>query len=488
GEQGVLVMLEADDIEKKDRPYTFWLYDRNLNLVWTTRHLVPFKFEFSNFYKSGNSYYFLFQRSEQELAVLSVSLDDGKGRLLEFDNIVKANIAQFAVLKDQIYLGGELRNKPFVVHFDPQNSFAKVLPAIQQIDTYLANITVDSIYNDRVLIVLGSRKPRQKLVFFNEYNLRGQLERSFTIENNIDYQLLDFKPYPKNGTEWLIFGAYAYKNWDKVQGIYVVNLVDPQKEPAIYPYDLANFKNYFNFYRDKKKDRILNQVAEAKASGKRKRYSYDWFIHDLQFQNDLIYFSVDVYRPDYEVRNRGSRGYYDPYRYSSFYSPYDIRSIFGYYYRYDPFAQARSPQNRRLPSDYDYRSTFVCAFTGQGKPVLDNTFDLNNRSQRIPSRPTAFHHAGDSLAFFEFEEGEARYQRMYRSEERDPETITSDRNWERTETDSLQVGARENENLSFWYDDHFILSGYQRLRGGGMDNRKVFYLSKIRYAAKTEEE
>lgn len=489
GERGALVMLESEDLTQQSRPYYFWRYDKELNRSWHQIYNVDYKYDFINYAHYGNFYYFLFQRNAKEVLILEVNTESGAGRIIEYANIVKADILQFEVLDGIMLFGGESKGKPFVVYFAPDRAFAKVLPGIQQVETYLADIHVDSTYQ-RIFVTLSGKTRRQKNVFVNVYNLQGERSQTHTIENNVEYKLLDFKPFVAEEDNILIFGNFAYKNWEKIQGIYVTSLSDPEVKPTIYAYDLANFNNYFNFYKEKRRKRLLRKVDALKKRGKRKRYQYEWFTYDLKLQNDLLFFSADSYRPNYQA-NRG-REVFDPlfYRTRGFASPFDVRSIFGYYYRYDPFAPTVANRRRRYPTSYDYKSTFVCAFTQKGVPVWDNSFFLDDLSQDEPHRPTAFHYHQDSLAVVQFHEGEMRYRKTYRSQKRPKDDIQEIEDWEKHISDTIKVVSRYNETFQHWYDDSFLLSGYQRVRSTNPSNpiRRTFYLSRIRYGTKTQEQ
>ncbi len=487
-EEGALVMLEGEEIKKRDRIYYFWCFDAQLQARWSKAHPIPFKYEFVNYTRSANNYYFLFQKGNQELIIFALDLSDGTGQLMTFDNIVKADIWQFVVLKHVALLGGESENKPFVVHLDMQTGKSKVLPSLQQMDTYLATIALDEVH-ERILVVLSGRVRRQKLVFANGYDLNGQRLYTHTIKNNNQYQLLDFKTYPVAADDWLILGAYAYKNWEKVQGVYSLRLQDPDQRPQVYAYDLANFKNYFNFYKEKRRQRLLRHAQNLRERGKRKRYQYDWFEQPLTLADDqqTLLFVADVYRPNYYAGRSTDAldPLNDPFRRSL--SPYDVRSLYGYFYRYDPLAPLTPRRQRRLPIIYDYQSSFVCAFNLQGKPLWDNIFPLNGLSLRQPRSTVAFHLQQDSLYAFHLHEGQARFRSSWHSQT-EP-AIKDAPDWETQSNDTIRIVTQENEELQHWYGNSFLFSSKQRVRTTNpqVPIRKVFALTRIQYPARLPE-
>lgn len=480
-EQGTLVMLEQKGIDQGDRLYRFWRFDTTLQQLWKVQHRIPIQYELINSNRDAEYAYFLFQKGLKDLIILEVRLSDGKGIRMEYENIVKSEIWEFEVLDRRFLLAGESKNKPFVLYFHPDAAFTKVLPGLQQVNTYLARVTVDTTYQ-RIMVVISGRTRKQKNVFVNIYDLEGRRLHTHILENNYDYQLLEFKPYPTGKDQWLLFGSYAHKTWEKVQGVYVVPLRDPEEKPTVYAYDLANFKNYFNFYKKKRKRRMLRKVKRLKRKGKRKRYHYDWFTHPLKEQNGRLFFSTDIYRPNYQPdRNNTALNTIMNPAYSSFFN----RSSWLYGYNFnDPFTHLASRgRQRNAPTSYRYQGTFVCAFTKKGVPVWDNLFDLDELSQPQPRRPTAFHNHQDSLAFVEFDEGTLRFAQFYRSQPKGKEAIREVENWDEKAIDTLRIANRFNENLVHWYNNFFLLSGEQKVRTTNpLDPvKRVFYLSKVRY-------
>lgn len=465
-EGGALVLFQSNKFLKGGQQLlNFTLLNTDLKETWLQNYTFANNLEIIEYYQEKNYFYFLLKKNNYDYTIMRLNLFDGSLILIPHKRILNLHVSHFKVLNEIIFMGGKVDNQPVVLRFDYKNDQTKVLASVQQEQIYLARMDIDTTFN-KVIVILNGSYTREKHVFITIYDKDGNLERRENIPNNVDYQLLSFRPYLLSETEMTIIGTYSLNRHNKAQGIYSINIEDSKINKRFY--DFVYLKNFFNYVDIDKREKYVDKIVKRKKAGKNKRFTHDFFVKELRLIDDELYFSAESYIALFDPQNGiryGGLGGNNPYYYNR-----NRFSRFGYPY---------SPENfRQTPTSYKFTNTIICAFSKKGALQWDNSFSLKEHENDLPLPFSDYQKNGDSLSIMHFYKDKLYHKQIYKSklQEQELEKIMY------SDKTRQEVAVHGNENLTAWYGSYFLMSGYENIRTEGqLKRRKIYYLRKLKY-------
>jgi hypothetical protein len=467
-EDGALVLFQSNKFLKGgQQSFIFTLVDTNLKEVWSKAHTLDNNLDIIDYFREKNFFYFLLKKNNYDYTIMRLNLTDGSLVLIPHKEILNLSVSHFKVLNDIIFMGGKADNQPVVLRFDYKNEQAKVLASIQKEHIYLARIDLDTTLN-KVVVILSGNYAKQKNVYINIYNESGKLERSENLPNNIDYQLLSFRPYLLNETEMTLLGTYSLNRNSKTQGFYSINIEGTEITKRFY--DFVYLKNFFNYVDSAKRKKYVDKIVKKKKAGKNKRFVYDFFVKELRLIDEQLYFSAESYVPLFAQQNMRNPTL-------SGLSPYYVgRSRFSRFRNSNyPYSSRNS---RQIPISYKFTNTIICAFSKKGALQWDNSFTLKEHESDLPLPFSEYQTNGDSLAIVHFHKDKLYHKQIYKDQLQEQELekeLYSDEI-------KVEVATHENETLDAWHASYFLMTGYENSRiEGNFKKKKIYYLRKIAY-------
>ena len=391
-------------------------------------------------------------------------------KVINYEKILKATYTEICAAGNIILLGGEAENNPVVLHLNIETGRQQILPSLVQKSTYLANLSID-IKNNVILAIVAGKYNSYKYSFFYFYGLDAKLRYNVTIPDNKDYNLQTFRPLITGTDEILVFGTYSSPKWKRSQGIYSLKIKD-KKENGFRFYDFSYLNNFFNNLNDKKREKMLSKVKKGRKKGSSVRYSNDYFISPLRVEENRIYFSLEGYNPVYQNNN-------------SMNMPNMVNPYFGsrtsrvYTNRTGNRNMWQQTRNSGTTVSYKYEQGLVCGFDTEGKLLWDNQFDFDEFETQKIFPFFSYSVKDDTVALFRLDEEELFYKQTVKSRK---QPLISE--YKVPKRDSLDnIISRSDEILMHWYDDNYLVSGYQIVRNELYEpaRRKVFYFTRLRY-------
>jgi hypothetical protein len=467
-EDGLLVSLTHYVKGKKE--ILIAKYDTTFQNVWEQKHLIKGEDKVVHYVVSDSFIYYLVDKQRYEYEILKINLHNGTMRVINYEKMLKATYTEICAAGNIILLGGEAENNPVVLHLNIETGRQQILPSLVQKSTYLANLSID-IENDVILAIVAGKYNSYKYSFFYFYSLDAKLRYNVTIPDNKEYDLQTFRPLITGTDEVLVFGTYSSPKWKRSQGIYSLKIKD-KKENGFRFYDFSYLNNFFNNLTEKKHERMLSKVKRGRKKGSPVRYSNDYFISPLRVKDNRIYLSLEGYNPIYQNNN----GMNTPNMVNPYFATGNSRVYSNRTGNRNMWQQTR---NSSTTVSYKYEQGLVCGFDTKGKLLWDNQFDFDEFETQKIFPFFSYSVKDDTVALFRLDEEELFYKQTIKSKE---QPLISE--YKVPRRDSLDnVISRSDEVLMHWYDDNYLVSGYQIVRNQLYEpaRRKVFYFTRLRY-------
>ncbi|WP_338813484.1 hypothetical protein V9L05_19050 [Bernardetia sp. Wsw4-3y2] len=470
GENGLLVSLTH--YVKGQKEILIAKYDTTFQNIWEQKHVVKGEDKIVHYVVADSFIYYLVDKQRYDYEILKINLHSGIMKIITYEKILKATYTEICAAGNIILLGGEAENNPVVLHLNIKTGRQQILPSLVQKSTYLANLSID-IENDVILAIVAGKYSSYKYSFFYFYSLDAQLRYNVTIPDNKEYDLQTFRPLITATDEIIVFGTYSSPKWKRSQGIYSLKIKD-KKEDGFRFYDFSYLNNFFNNLNEKKREKMAVKVKRARKKDSPVRYSNDYFVSPLRIEKDRIYLSLEGYNPVYQNGNNVANNMIgNPYFGSGNSRVYNNRGG-----NRSMWQNGGNP-NPNVTVSYKYEQGIVCSFDKEGKLLWDNQFDFDEFESQKIFPFFSYSVRNDTLALFRLDEEELFYKQTVKSKEQ--ELISE---YEVPRRDSLDnIVNRSDEILMHWYDDNYLVSGYQIVRNqlSSPARRKVFYFTRLRY-------
>jgi hypothetical protein len=476
GKEGLLVSLAHYVKSKKE--ILIAKYDTTFQNVWEQKHVIKGEDKIVHYIVADSFIYYLVDKQRYDYEILKINLNDGTMKVVNYEKMLKATYTEICASGDIVLLGGEAENNPVVLHLNIETGRQQILPSLVQKSTYLASLSIDT-KNDVILAIVAGKYNSYKYSFFYFYGLDAKLRYNVTIPDNKDYDLQTFRPLITGTDEVLVFGTYSSPKWKRSQGVYSLKIKD-KKESDFRFYDFSYLNNFFNNLNEKKREKILAKVKRGRKKDSPVRYSNDYFISPLRVEKDRIYVSLEGYNPVYQNSNNMANNMIgSPYFGSGNSRVYNNRG------GNNSMWQNGGNPNPSVTVSYKYEQGLVCSFDKQGKLLWDNQFDFDDFESQKIFPFFSYSVKDDTLALFRLDEEELFYKQTLKSTEK---SLISE--YKIPRRDSLDnIISRSDEILMHWYDDTYLVSGYQIVRNELYNpaRRKVFYFTRLRYPFSTTE-
>ncbi|WP_338791855.1 hypothetical protein [Bernardetia sp. MNP-M8] len=470
GENGLLVSLTH--YIKGQKEILIAKYDTTFQNIWEQKHVVKGEDKIVHYVVADSFIYYLVDKQRYDYEILKINLHSGIMKIITYEKILKATYTEICAAGNIILLGGEAENNPVVLHLNIKTGRQQILPSLVQKSTYLANLSID-IENDVILAIVAGKYSSYKYSFFYFYSLDAQLRYNVTIPDNKEYDLQTFRPLITATDEIIVFGTYSSPKWKRSQGIYSLKIKN-KKEDGFRFYDFSYLNNFFNNLNEKKREKMATKVKRARKKDSPVRYSNDYFVSPLRIEKDRIYLSLEGYNPVYQNGNNVANNMIgNPYFGSGNSRVYNNRG------GSRSMWQNGGNPNPNMTVSYKYEQGIVCSFDKEGKLLWDNQFDFDEFESQKIFPFFSYSVRNDTLALFRLDEEELFYKQTVKSKEQ--ELISE---YEVPRRDSLDnIVNRSDEILMHWYDDNYLVSGYQIVRNqlSSPARRKVFYFTRLRY-------
>jgi hypothetical protein len=472
GKRGVIVFYESNEYApEKKRKWYFGFFDTNLNQKWLK--FVPLEdklhFEFST--STREAIHFFFRNTERRrneagvYEIVSLNFKTNKFEQISGTLPAKAEVIAFETLGNKACLGINISGNQTDLLFVNLNTgelnpvkLAEDYPSI--IETVFANNL-----DDRFYVALKVKQDDKQLSdFVHIINADGKTLSVNEIENNDKTKVLrKFRFYASKNNALAVFGVYDIHKGRQPAIDKLDNEDNPKSAGLFYfKFEMEAVKN-IKFINFMKLDNIHGSINNRRGSMGNKGVVTDeigssgisTFFNinkpDIRKTHEGYLFNAEVYKPHYVTETRMDYDFYGrPYPYSY--------SVFAGYLFFD---------------------VIIVSIEDNGNVIWNNDFVLRD----VQSFSLKQH----SLVFPDKNYVSAAYVnngKIYSKTFDGRIDIGSDETIIASGNDKDRVVEDENNHIVEWYDNYFLIYGYQKINNRSLskkNERIVFYMNKVAY-------
>jgi hypothetical protein len=308
---------------------------------------------------------------------------------------------------------------------------------------------------------------KDKRVVYDEifqYSENGTFEKKYAIQNIQSIKLLrEFVFVPSGKNELKMFGTYDIIT-SKVSSFRDINDLEEAKGAGMFFlhfegdnqktlkfHDFLSFDNVYNSLGNREVDFTKSKGDYDDSQNKSLTAFYYMIGPEVIKVKDQYVFSVEVYKPYYRAETRMDYDYYGrpmPYTYSVF-------------------------------DGFKFYDVILAGLSENGDLLWNNDFALRDLRTFDLARNSIVFEDGDNISMAYVNNGEIQTQTIHGAVD-----IVSSETTIETKLNRDRISDDDNNHILHWYDDFFLIYGYQRLNNrtlGDQSIRTVFYANKIAY-------
>ncbi len=466
-QSGFLIFYESNQVNKEGkRKWFFGFFDNHMQQKWLKFLPLTDKLRYVSHKRKKNKLVIVFQNSEK------VSSDYGFYEIVTF-NVktekfthvagtmpLKAQVKAFDFRNQTACLGINIRTGKADLLFVNLNT-GKVNPVHIDGET----VRIENLYFNPLTGRFDLFAKRFKGKSYDkdvllQYDTGGKKTAEITVENSSAIRIPAYYTHAvKSDSLVLYFGTYYlitgstfklsdYRKTEKpgTAGFFVLTL-RAGKKVSLRFYDFLGFKNIAGTFANRT---YKLKKKESGKSGKPLASLIYTGIPRLMKFNDKYILSVEAYKPSYRTETRMDYDFYG--------RPYP--------YTYEVF------------DGYEIYDLILAGFSGKGEYIWDNDFPVSGINTYTLSR-RAMVHADEDALIAAYVAGGTIYAQLIEGQT-DIGGVEKVRVAPKFVRD--KVIDSDNEHIVFWYDNCYLVYGYQKLSNRTLKDqnyRTVFYVNKV---------
>lgn len=382
------------------------------------------------------------------LMIYRINLTDNSYSHAYIEGAKRARLINIEYLKDRIFIIGDRMEgiQDQLKEISLPNNIKVVAPIFPQHTNVIASYS--NLNANKVIIMTNIYRGDDKGLYYNELNGDNSTFIKNQLHDADNITLVDGSLVESKNDALLFMGTFSYEkgniseNNDIVRvGTYIAKIMDGQF--AFFKTNkFSEFTNVFSTLSYKDQQRAKENVQK----GKEVNLQFKLLIHkDAIKQGDLYVLTAESYYPEYHYENN-----------------FDSR---GYMYQMQVF------------DGYRTNNCIVAAFNEQGRLLWDNYMHIEDiRSYILQENVLVFAEKDSSIvmAYYSDEKIKSKVVKgnevVYKKSEDRVETVYNE-----------TVISEKDGHIEHWYDNKFILSGYQTIIGKDSRKRKVFFFNMISF-------
>ena len=469
--RGVLIFYESNEVNNEDtRKWYFGLFSTKMKQEWLKFLPLPDKLEFVISKRDGNRLHILFKNTSQGrqnygyYEIVNYNIISGEFSKVSGTLPERVEVAGFEVVGNTACIALNLRNEDTDLLFVNVNSGDIIPVRLEEgIDSKIQGLYVDQgtkTFYVAVKALKDKRYIEDEIFLFNN---KGEQEALYAIENMQTLKFLKtFVFMPEEPGRLVVLGTYdlvtgkqpALKDTEEADeakgaGLFYLSF-DNGKQTSLRFHDFVSFENIYGSLGNRQME-YNKAKADSKTPGKALTAFYHMLEPRVYRGNDQYIFSVEVYKPYYRSETRMEYDYYGrptPYTYNVF-------------------------------DGYNFYDVIIAGISESGDLVWNNDFIIKDLKSFSLQRNSLVFQDGNFVTMAYVNDGKVIAQTIEGPVDIGASEIEID-----TKLSRDRVSDDESNNIVYWYDDFYLIYGYQKLNNrtlGDQSTRTVFYANKIAY-------
>lgn len=443
------------------------LLDKELKEAWRMTIPLPKGFSMQEALYSKD-HLILFYNSkkgepENNFRVADIDVKGGVYSMLAYTIPEKSEISYFSIGNAFALAGINTRNDESIIlaYRFSNKQFSIINPGVPG-KVVIVSMNIDKSSGIISSVIRTSGGARKRNYFLVKTDVNGNILTNLQLSKFDDNRMINTAfSYRVDAHTDLIIGSYGKSSRTRniegeetigvaSTGFFSILLEDNQEKNANF-YEFTDFENFFRYLR---RPSDLNSRRSMNRLEKGKDYSsdHDLLTHEVFKWKDQFVFMAEAYYPEYRTVTT---------------------MVYDYYGR--PY-----PSTYSIFEGFRYVTTFVAGFDHAGNLLWNNDLELRNiLSQNLKRRVTAWEdpeglvlaYANEGKIVSKLINGSATVEAISQS---DVEPMSP----------RDRVSSDANSIIEPWYNQYFVIYGYQNIRNSYVStrgNKNVFYISKVAY-------
>lgn len=472
GREGALIFYESNEMADDDqRKWFFGLFNTSLKQQWLKFIPLTDKLEYVKSVSGNNKLFLLFRNTTKARG------EDAYYEIVTYNTMskaftkvtgtfpAKAEIAGFEAIGNTGCIALNIRREETDLLFiDLITGDLSPVHVLEDVSGYIFKLQADRNRKKFYLAMKIISDNRYVIDKFFQFSWNGSQEQEYDI-GRLDglKSLSNYYFIPEKNGRLCIMGNYAlitskvnsFKDIiddedPKGVGMYYLQF-DKGMKTSLKFYDFLSFDNIYGSLKGRKTE--YSKTANLSKEGTQKELkAYYQFIEPRVIKVDGQYiFSVEVYKPYYSTETRMEYDFYGrpmPYSYN----------IFG---------------------GYDFYDVIVVGLSEEGDLIWNNDFGINDLRTYDLRRQSIVFNDDEFISIAYVNKGKIFIQTI-----EGPVDIGAAVTDIETKLSKDRISDDQFNQIKHWYDDYFLVYGYQKLKNRTLDDKSVrtaFYVNKLAY-------
>ncbi|MBW6491538.1 MAG: hypothetical protein K0B15_10140 [Lentimicrobium sp.] len=463
----MIIYLSADNDETGNMIWIAALLDKDFKETYRMSVPLPKGFSLQDALYSNNHLILFFHSpkgaAEDNFRIVDVDVTAGIYHLVAYTVPERSGMAYFSIGNEFALAGINTRSEESIIlayHFG-RKQFTVINPGIPG-SVVIVSINIDKSSGIISTVIRTSGSARKRDYFLVRADVNGNLLTNLQLSKFDDNRMINTAfSYRVDGNTDMILGSYGKANQTRTiegaetigvasTGFFSILIKDNQEVNSNF-YEFTAFENFFRYLRRPSELNSRRSVSRLER-GKDFSSNHDLMAHEVFQWNGQFVFMAEAYYPEYRTVTT---------------------MVYDYYGR--PY-----PSSYSVFEGYRYLTTFIAGFDYSGNLLWNNDLELRNiLSQSLKRRVIAWPdpeglvlaYASDGKVVSKLINGSTTIENVSQS---DIEPLNPrDRIFDDT-----------NSSIEYWYNNYFIVYGYQNIRNSyvsSRNNKNVFYINKIAY-------
>ena len=463
----MIVYLSADTDEEGNMLWVTAMLDKELKEIWRQSVPLPKGFNLQDALYSNKHLILFFHAPkgapENNFRIVDMDVISGEHKSHSYSVPERSGMAYFSIGNEFALAGINIRNdESLILAYRFSNQQISVINPDVAGSVVIVSINIDKSTGVISSLIRTSGSARKRNFFLVKTDINGNIITNIQLSKFDDSRMINtaFSYRVDNNTD-LIIGSYGSSNRTRnIEGIETIGvastgffsiLIKDNQESNSNFYEFTDFENFFRYLR---RPADLNTRRSSNRIERGREYSsnHDLMAHEVFKWNDQFVFMAEAYYPEYRTVTT---------------------MVYDYYGR--PY-----PSTYSVFEGFRYLTTFIAGFDINGNLQWNNDLELRNiLSQNLKRRVLAWDdpeglvlaYAADGKIISKVISGGSTIEAV-------------------SQSDIAPLSPRDrvfndaNSNIEPWYNNYFVVYGYQNIRNSyvsGRSNKNVFYISKLAY-------
>lgn len=467
-ENGLMIIyLSPDNDDEGNMLWVAALLDKELKESWRMSVPLPRGFILQESLYSNNHLILFYHSpkgsSENNFRVVDILVPEGKYSIIAYSVPERSGISYFSIGNAFALAGLNTRNDESIIltyTFD-KKQISVINPGVPG-KVVIVSMNIDKSSGIISSVIRTSGSSRKQNYFLVKSDVNGNIITNLQLSRFDDNNMINTAfSYRVDAHTDLVIGSYGKTNRTRnIEGVETIGvastgffsivLKNNQESNANF-YEFTDFENFYRYLR-RPSDLNSRRSSQRLERGRDFSSDHDLLAHEVFEWNGQFVFLAEAYYPEYRTVTT---------------------MVYDYYGR--PY-----PSTYSIFEGFRYVTTFVAGFDNAGNLLWNNDLELRNiLSQNLKRRVIAWPdpeglvlaYANEGKIVSKIINGGSTIDGVAKS---DIEPLSP----------RDRVFNDENSIIEPWYNNYFVVYGYQNIRNSyvsSRSNKNVFYINKMAY-------